>query len=102
MFTNLTNLWRRIRGSRSLAASKRLHASRKSRRLFIEPLENRSLLATLVVTGTGDTIAADGIVTLREALTAASTNLASGDAAAGDAGLDIINFNIPGSGPHTI
>ncbi len=102
MFSNLTNLWRRIRGSRSLAASKRLHASRKSRRLFFEPLEDRSLLATIVVTGIGDSIAEDGVVTLREAITAANTNAASGDAPAGDTGLDTINFNIPGSGVHTI
>ena len=97
------NLWRKIRGSRTLAASKRLPESRKSRRLFFEPLENRNLLATIVVTGTGDTIdAADGLVTLREAITAANTNAASGDAPAGDAGLDTINFNIAGSGVHTI
>jgi len=36
------------------------------------------------------------------AITAANTNAASGDAPAGDAGLDTIAFNIPGAGPHTI
>src|SRR5262245_31315479 len=104
MFAHLTNLWRKIRGSRSLAASKRLRASRKSRRLFLEPLENRSLLATIVVTGTGDDIAVDGLVTLREAITSANNNanVNSDVIASGAYGTDTINFNIPGSGVHTI
>src|SRR5437588_2872082 len=76
--------------------------ARTSPRLWVEPLEARQLLATITVTGTGDTIANDGIVTLREAITAANTNAASGDAPAGNAGLDTIAFNIPGAGPHTI
>jgi len=57
---------------------------------------------TITVTGTGDTIALDGKVTLREAITAANKNVASGDAPAGDAGLDIIHFNIPGGAFQTI
>ena len=66
-------------------------------------MEPRALLATIVVTGTGDTIDAnDGMVTLREALTAASSNAVSGDAIAGDPGLDRIEFNIPGGGVRTI
>ena len=65
-------------------------------------MEGRLLLATIVVTGTGDTIADDGIVTLREAITAANTNAASGDAAAGDDGLDTIAFDIPGDDVQTI
>jgi hypothetical protein len=51
---------------------------------------------TITVTGTGDTIALDGKVTLREAITAANTNTASGDAPAGEAGFDMIKFDIPG------
>ena len=47
----------------------------RSRSLFLERLEDRSLLATIVVTGTGDTIAVDGVVTLREAITAARPKL---------------------------
>lgn len=58
--------------------------------------------AVITVTGAGDTIAVDGLVTLREAITAANTNAASGDALAGDAGLDVINFNISGNGVQTI
>ncbi len=57
---------------------------------------------TITVTGTGDTIAVDGVVTLREAITAANTNAASGDASAGHPGLDVIKFNIPGGGVQTI
>jgi hypothetical protein len=57
----------------------------------------------ITVTGTGDTIAADGVVTLREAIIAANTNAdPSGDTMPGSPGLDTITFNIPGAGPHTI
>ena len=77
-------------------------AGRRNQRPRLERLESRALLATIFVTGTGDTIANDGLVTLREAITAANTNAASGDAPAGSAGLDTIAFNIPGPGVHTI
>ncbi|MCA9507913.1 MAG: right-handed parallel beta-helix repeat-containing protein [Myxococcales bacterium] len=49
----------------------------------------------ITVTSTGDTIAVDGFVTLREALTASNTDAMSGDAVAGS-GVDTIEFNIPG------
>src|SRR5262249_23597629 len=76
---------------------------RRPRRPSIEALEQRSLLATITVTGIGDTIANDGVVTLREAITAANTNAdPSGDTTAGDPGPDTITFNIPGTGVHTI
>lgn len=58
--------------------------------------------AVLTVTGTGDTIAVDGLVTLREAITAANTNAPSGDSPAGDPGLDTIAFNIGAGGAQTI
>lgn len=51
--------------------------------------------ATITVTGTGDTIAVDGFVTLREAITASNTDAISGDAPAGS-GIDTIEFNIAG------
>jgi parallel beta-helix repeat protein len=57
---------------------------------------------TITVTGTGDTIAVDGLVTLREAIMAANTNLPAGDAPAGNSGLDTIVFNISGTGVRTI
>lgn len=58
--------------------------------------------ATITVTGTGDTIAVDGSCTLREALTAANTNAASGDCPGGMAGLDQIHFAIGGGGAQGI
>ena len=60
--------------------------------------------ATITVTGTGDAIVVDGQVTLREAITSANNNAnVNGDVVAvGAYGTDTINFNIPGSGVHTI
>src|SRR4051812_17853336 len=75
---------------------------RRLRRPSIEALEERSLLATITVTGTVDTIANDGVVTLREAITAANTNAdPSGDTTPGDPGPDTIAFNVPGAGVRT-
>src|SRR5262245_48515172 len=67
----------------------------------LDVLEDRLAPAILTVTSTGDSIALDGFVTLREAITAANTNAASGDALAGDFGLDTIRFNISGA-PGTV
>ncbi len=77
---------------------------RSKYRPLMELLEDRLAPATITVTGTGDTIAEDGAVTLREAMTAANNNAASGDAPAGEGGavIDRIEFNIPGSGVQTI
>lgn len=61
--------------------------------------------ATITVTGTGDSIAADGVVTLREAITSITfaVNVNSDVVAVGPYGTnDTINFNIPGPGVHTI
>ncbi len=63
-------------------------------------ISNQAKAATITVTGTGDTIAVDGFVTLREAITAANTDAISGDAPAGS-GNDTINFNIAGA-PGTV
>lgn len=49
--------------------------------------------ATITVTSTGDTIASDGVTTLREAITSANATVAVADT---------INFNINGAGTHTI
>src|SRR5262249_20835766 len=70
-------------------------------RLSLEALQDRAVPAILTVTSVDDSTLLDGFVTLREALTAASTNAASGDAPAGDAGLDTIKFNIAGA-PGTV
>jgi hypothetical protein len=61
--------------------------------------------ATVTVTGTGDTIAVDGSVTLREAIASinAAANVNADVAPVGTYGSgDTIAFNIPGVGPHTI
>lgn len=71
-------------------------------RLAVEPLEERAVPAVITVTGVGDTIARDKVVTLREALTAAGTRQASGDVPAPGTGPVVIKFSIPGAGAHTI
>lgn len=61
--------------------------------------------ATVTVTGTADTVAVDGAVTLREAITSmnAGANTNADVVAVGAYGTaDTITFNIPGAGPHTI
>jgi len=74
----------------------------------IEPLETRRLLATVTVTGAGDTIVADGGVTLREAIAAinAGNDLGNADITSQNPGTfgtnDTINFGIGGAGVHTI
>lgn len=63
---------------------------------------------TITVNSTADTAANDNACTLREAITAANANAASGamanECAAGQASPteDQINFSIAGAGPHTI
>src|SRR4051812_15339874 len=56
--------------------------------------------AVITVTGTGDTTAVDGVVTLREAITSANinANVNADVIASGAYGNDTINFNIPGAG----
>ena len=60
--------------------------------------------AIITVTGTGDTIAVDGLVTLREAITSANNNAnVNADVVGiGAYGADTINFNIAGAGVRTI
>jgi hypothetical protein len=60
---------------------------------------NSGFAATIVVTGTGDTIAVDGLVTLREAMASvnAGANVNADVVAVGAYGSsDTINFAIPG------
>src|SRR3954453_22763610 len=77
--------------------------------LAVETLEIRRLLATIVVTGTGDTVATDGVVTLREAITSANTDTdVNADVTSQRSGTylafgaDEVGFNIAGSGVQTI
>ena len=62
--------------------------------------------AVITVTGTGDTIAVDNVVTLREAITSANNNASINTDVSnqnpGVYGADTINFNISGAGVHTI
>jgi len=60
--------------------------------------------ATITVTGSGDAIAVDGLVTLREAITSANNNanVNADVVAVGAYGTDTINFAIAGAGVHTI
>ena len=70
----------------------------------LESMEQRRLMAVITVTGTGDAInATDGVVTLREAITAANGNKNISDVVGvGAYGNDTIAFNIPGTGVQTI
>ncbi len=80
-------------------------AQRKSAyRPWIESMEDRLLMAVITVTSTGDAInATDGVVTLREAITAADDNKNISDVVGvGAYGTDTIDFDIPGTGVHTI
>ena len=101
----------------SLLASLRFRCARRCRpaprrRLRVEApaerLESRTMLTAYVVNSLSDappntSDAADGELTLREAIQAANTDAAFGDAAAGS-GLDTITFDTTlfGSGSHTI
>jgi len=70
--------------------------------LRFQTLEERAVPAVYTVSSIGDTIARDGKLTLREAITAINTRAASGDAVAGSFGTNTIRFNIPGSGVDKI
>jgi trimeric autotransporter adhesin len=71
----------------------------------IANIAGNALAATITVTGTGDTVAVDGIVTLREAIMSinAGANVNADVVPVGAYGTaDTINFNIGGAGVHTI
>lgn len=72
------------------------------RLLLLLAVASRLSATTITVNGTGDTIAVNGACTLREAVTAANTNVASGDCPAGTPGLDQIHFSIGAGGAQTI
>src|SRR5438876_369801 len=63
----------------------------------LPPVPPAQAAAALVVTGLGDSIAADGVCTLREAITAANTNAPAGDCPAGTSGADMISFSVTGT-----
>jgi len=72
-------------------------------RLHVELLEDRCVPAVITVTGLGDGVTTDDDqLTLREAILAANTDMPVGDAPAGDAGLDTIQFQPGLSGVITL
>lgn len=81
---------------RSREITKRNSAKRSamaSPAMDYQTLEPRKLLATLTVDTLSDVVdLSDGLVSLREAITATNTNAAFGDAGAGDENGDIIRF----------
>ena len=78
------------RGAPSASLSRRGRLAGHGRRFRLEPLEGRTLLTNLIVTGTGDTIADDGVMTLREAITAANSM----------PGKDTVSFSTPTDDPR--
>jgi streptogramin lyase len=80
--------------------------------LRLEQLEDRLAPAVITVTSTGDTIAIDGLATLREAITSIDNQAdVNGDVTLNRVGNyaslpggtpDVINFNIPVAGVNTI
>ena len=82
---------------RTIRRGVRRDRSSSGRAAWVDRLEDRTLLTVYVVDSVSDTVAAtggvaDGRLTLREAVEAANTDAAFGDAAAGS-GRDIIRFD---------
>src|SRR5262245_2681515 len=74
----------------------------RPKRPRLEELEDRWMPTAYTVNSTLDTINTDGNLTLREALTAISTQAASGDAPTGTPGANSVSFNIGTGGVRTI
>jgi hypothetical protein len=73
---------------------KAVRGNRYVRRLRVEPLEFREMLAMITVTSLLDNSTNDSFVTLREAILAASTNVSVSGSTAGDSNIpDIIEFS---------
>ena len=99
--------------TRSCQAQSRHKIRREPRVLLkLEQLEDRLAPAVITVTGTVDTIAIDGLATLREAITSINNqadvngdvtlNRVGGYASTLGGTPDVINFSIPGAGVQTI
>ena len=77
--------------TRASLSKRRFRMCGQRRRLFLETLERRALLATITVTSLGDNTLSDGQVTLREAILAAEGDIAVDGSNAGS-GADTIEF----------
>lgn len=80
---------------RNRTQSKRISRPNFRRQLVCEGLESRIALTAYIVNTLDDTNAADGLISLRETITAANTNLPFVDAPAGQSGpgqIDTIQF----------
>ncbi len=94
-----------VLASQRFAPSGRLHRGLCAAAAFLACIPGSTLAATITVTGTGDTVAVDGIVTLREAIMSinAGASVNADVVPVGAYGTsDTINFNIAGAGVHTI
>ena len=94
MFQSRSRLTAALQNRRQKKAAIQSRRSKKSTRLNFDQLESRNLLATFVVNSVIDDNSGieNGLLSLREAITAANTNAAFGDAAAGDEDGDVIVF----------
>lgn len=98
MIRPVMNFTQLLRPFSNRSADRRVKVSRQRRSrhygsLPSQALEDRILLSAYVVNTTADVVANDGLVSLREAVLAANTNAASGDAVAGSANGDSITFD---------
>jgi predicted outer membrane repeat protein len=71
---------------------KRNHKTQGAQTVY-QLLEPRNLLATITVDTLSNVVADDGVISLREAITATNSNAAFHDAPAGDATGDVIKFS---------
>src|ERR1700731_373510 len=95
-----------------LRSSSAQRSARRRRPLRLGQLEDRLAPAVITVTSTGDTIAIDGLATLREAITSINNqadvngdvtlNRVGGYASTLGGTPDVINFTILGGGVKTI
>jgi predicted outer membrane repeat protein len=87
---------------RSNTQKRRVTRPSDRRRLRLEPLEDRRLLASLTVNSPLDnTIAGDGLVTIREAILAANADTTTDLGQKGNF-VDVITFDFGHDGPQTI
>jgi hypothetical protein len=112
MLTGLARLWISSLQRRLYHKADRTPRRLRPRRPQLELLEDRLAPAVIIVTGNGDTIAIDGLATLREAITSINNqadvngdvtlNRVGGYASTPGGTPDVIDFDIPVAGVQTI